>query len=350
MIICRLTPPARPPEDPRLPKSGCPALRKLIPDPFITVLVLTVVLASLLPVSGAAADAVSVLATAAIMLLFFLHGARLPRENLVAALGHWRLHLTILATTFIVFPLLGLALSLAFPRLLPGPLWTGVLFLCALPSTVQSSIAFTSIARGNVAGTVASAAASNLIGIVLTPVIIGLLAQAHGGAISFSGVWKIVVQLLLPFTTGHLLRPWLAAWVARRKALLSFTDRSTIVLAVYSAFSAAVIAGIWQQVPLPGLAVLVLICAFLLTAILLLTRYAARLMGFAVEDEISIVFCGSKKSLVSGVPMARVLFGAADVGAIVLPVMIFHQMQLMVCAWLARRYGARPGGTQSEEH
>ena len=350
MIPGPLTSPPGAPEDPRhLPQSR-PTLRKLIPDPFIAILVLTVVLASLLPVRGAAADAVGTLATAAIVLLFFLHGARLPRENLVAALGHWRLHGAILATTFVVFPLLGLALATALPGLLPGPLWTGVLFLCALPSTVQSSIAFTSIARGNVAGTVASAAASNLIGILLTPVIIGLLAQAHGGAISFSGVWKIVLQLLLPFTTGHLLRPWLGPWVARRKKLLSFTDRSTIVLAVYSAFSAAVIAGIWHDVPLPRLAVLIGICAFLLTAILLLTRYAARLMGFAVEDEISIVFCGSKKSLVSGVPMARVLFGAADVGAIVLPVMIFHQMQLMVCAWLARRYGARPGGTQEQEH
>lgn len=320
-----------------------PAVRKLIPDPFIAVLVLTVVLASLLPVQGAAAEAVGTLATAAIMLLFFLHGARLPRENLVTALGHWRLHLIILATTFVLFPLLGLLLATALPGLLPGPLWTGVLFLCALPSTVQSSIAFTSIARGNVAGTVASAAASNLIGILLTPVIMGLLAHAHGGAVSFSGVWKIVLQLLLPFTAGHLLRPWLGGWVARHKPLLSFTDRSTIVLAVYSAFSSAVVAGIWHDVPLPRLAVLILLCAVLLTAILLLTRYAARLLGFGIADEISIVFCGSKKSLVSGVPMARVLFGAADVGAVVLPVMIFHQMQLMVCAWLARRYGARPG-------
>jgi solute carrier family 10 (sodium/bile acid cotransporter), member 7 len=324
-------------------------VRKLIPDPFITVLILTVVLASLLPVQGRAAEAVSTFATGAIVLLFFLHGARLPRENLIAAIGHWRLHLAILLTTFVLFPLLGLLLATILPRALPAALWTGVLFLCALPSTVQSSIAFTSIARGNVAGTVASAAASNLLGIALTPVIMGFLAHAHGGAIAFSGVWKIVLQLLLPFAGGHLLRPWLAEWVSRRKAVLSYTDRSTIVLAVYSAFSAAVVAGIWREVPLPSLLLLIAVCAFVLTAVLLLTRYAARLLGFGVEDEISIVFCGSKKSLVSGVPMARVLFGAADVGAIVLPVMIFHQMQLMVCAWLARRYGARLGGSTRED-
>jgi sodium/bile acid cotransporter 7 len=212
-----------------------------------------------------------------------------------------------------------------------------------LPSTVQSSIAFTSMARGNVAGTVASAAASNLIGIALTPVLIGLLAHAHGSGVSLSGVWKIVLQLLLPFALGHLLRPWLAGWAARQKALLSFIDRGTIVLAVYSAFSAAVIAGIWQQVPVPRLLILVALCACMLTAIVLITRGVARLLGFAREDEISLVFCGSQKSLVSGVPMARVLFAGSEVGAAVLPVMIFHQLQLMTCAWLARRYAARQG-------
>ena len=143
---------------------------------------------------------------------------------------------------------------------------------------------------------------------------------------------------------------WLGAWVARHKALLSYTDRSTVVLAIYSAFSAAVVGGIWQQVPLSLLLVVIAVSAVLLTAVVLLTRYAARALGFGIEDEISIVLCGSKKSLVSGVPMARVLFGAADVGAVVLPLMIFHQMQLMVCAWLARRYGARPDAAGREEH
>ncbi len=328
-------------------------MRKLIPDPFIAVLLLTILLATFAPVSGSTAGQVGIVATAAIVVLFFLHGIRLPREHMVAALVHWRLHLTILAVTFVVFPLLGLALSSAFPGLLPRPLWVGMLFLCTLQSTVQSSIASTSMARGNVAGTVASAAASNLIGIALTPVLIGLLAHAHdegtGGGMSFSGVWKIVLQLLLPFALGHLLRPWLGGWAAQQKPLLSYIDRGTIVLAVYSAFSAAVIAGIWQQVPIPRLLILAALCAAMLTAILLITRGAARLLGFSREDEISLVFCGTQKSLVSGVPMARVLFAGPAMGAAVLPVMIFHQMQLMACAWLARRYAARQGGPESGE-
>jgi sodium/bile acid cotransporter 7 len=257
---------------------------------------------------------------------------------------------TILSITFVLFPLLGLALSSVLHDLLTGGLWMGVLFLCALPSTVQSSIAFTSIARGNVAGTVAAAATSNLLGIGLTPVIVGVMTHTHGATVSLSGIWRIVEQLLIPFAAGHLLRPWLGGWVARNRKLLGLTDRATVVLAVYSAFSAAVVQGIWRQVSLANLLVLVLVAATLLTAVLLLSSLIARRLGFSKEDEISIVLCGSKKSLVSGVPMARVLFAPDAVGAVVLPVMVFHQMQLMVCAWLAKRYGSRQGGARTEEH
>lgn len=317
-------------------------------DPFIGVLLATIVLATLFPASGATAQVVGIVATSAVVFLFFLHGVRLPRESLVAAIGHWRLHGTILTFTYAVFPLLALGLSTAVPALLPDPLWTGVLFLSALPSTVQSSIAFTSVARGNVGASVASAAMSNLSGIALTPLLLGVLAHTQGTGIGFSGVWKIVLQLLLPFALGHALRPWLFAWAARQKAALAYTDRATIVLAIYSAFSAAVLGGVWRQVPLATLLVLVALCALLLALMILGTRTAARLMGFAKEDEIPILFCGLQKSLVSGVPMARVLFAGPAVGLAVLPVMIYHQMQLMVCAWLARRYAMR-GAAAAEE-
>jgi sodium/bile acid cotransporter 7 len=316
-------------------------LRRMFPDPFILILFATVCVASLLPASGSFGVAINALATAAIVVLFFLHGAKLSRDNLLQAVRHWRLHVTILALTFVAFPLLGLALSLALPRALSPELWEGVLFLCALPSTVQSSIAFTSIARGNVAATVASAAASNLLAIALTPLIIGFLTKAQATGISFSGIWNIVLQMLLPFVLGHLCRPWIGAWAARRKALLAITDRGTIVLAVYSAFSAAVIGRLWDQVPLGSLGLLILVCAVLLVAVLVSASYVARAAGFARADQISIVFCGSKKSLVSGVPMARVLFAGPHVGAAILPLMIFHQLQLIVCAWLARRYAAQ---------
>jgi len=317
-------------------------MRKTLLDNFLLLLLGTIAVATVLPVSGQAASIVSNVSTAGVVLLFFLHGVRLPRENLLAALVHWRLHLLILSITFGLFPLFGLGLATALPGLLPPQLWVGLLFLCALPGTVQSCIAFTSIGRGNIAATVASAAASNLLGIVLTPLLIGLLAHVHGSGISFAGVWKIVLQLFLPFTLGHALRPMLGDWAKRQGKILALCDRTTIMLSVYSAFSLAVIGGIWHSVPVPTLLVLIGICLVMLLLAFAGTLLLARALGFNREDAISIQLCGSLKSLVSGVPMARVLFTGPEIGAALLPVLIFHQMQLMLGAWLARRYGEDP--------
>jgi solute carrier family 10 (sodium/bile acid cotransporter), member 7 len=317
-------------------------MNRLLPDPFILLLLGTVVIATLFPASGAITGYVSVTATAAVMLLFFLHGVKLPRENLLAALANWKLHLFILGTTYVAFPLLGLGLSLLFPSLLPANLWAGVLFLCALPSTVQSSIAYTSMAKGNVGASVTSAAASNLLGIVLTPLIVGVLLHAQGSSnIGLSGVWKVVLQLLLPFVVGHLLRPVLGDWAARHKPLITWSDRLTIILSIYSAFSAAVIAGIWSQVPVTTILILAVICLALFGIALLFTLNGARAAGFAEADARSALYCGSFKSIVSGVPMARVLFPSAEIGAMILPIMIFHQIQLMIGATLAQRQGRR---------
>jgi solute carrier family 10 (sodium/bile acid cotransporter), member 7 len=316
-------------------------VNRFLPDPFILALLATVALATVLPADGAMAVWVGHVATAAVVLLFFLHGVRLPRENLVSALLHWRLHLLILATTFAFFPLVGAAMSRAFPSLLPAGLWAGVLFLCALPSTVQTSIAYTSIAKGNVAASVASAAASNLLGIVLTPLLAGLLLHTQGGEVPLSGIWKVVLLLLLPFALGHALRPWLANWATEQRGLLTYSDRLTVLLSVYSAFSAGVIGGIWSQVPISTLLILALVCAVLLAAALLFTVYAARAAGLSAADARAMLYSGALKSLVSGVPMARVLFPSAQIGAIILPVMIYHQLQLMVCAAIARRQGSK---------
>lgn len=315
-------------------------LSSILPDRFILALLLALGLASFLPARGGFALAVDSLSTAAVVLLFFLHGVRLPREAVIAGIVHWRLHLVILFCTFLLFPMLGLVASRIAPDLLPGPLWIGVLFLCALPSTVQSSIAFTSIARGNVPAAIAAATASNLAGMVLTPALVSLLVHAQGAEISVSGVWKIMSQLLAPFLIGHLVRPWLGEWARNNKTLLAFTDRGTIVLAVYSAFSAAVLAGLWHTISLGTLLTLAGLCAVLLLGVLVATALGSRKLGFSKADEIAIVFCGSKKSLVSGVPMAKILFTGTAMGGVVVPLLVFHQMQLIVCAWLARRYAA----------
>jgi sodium/bile acid cotransporter 7 len=194
---------------------------------------------------------------------------------------------------------------------------------------------------------VCSASASSLIGIFLTPVLVGLLLSQHGGANSLDAVRSIVLQLLLPFIAGQVARRWIGGWVERNKSMLSTIDRSSILLVVYTAFSEAVIQGLWQQIPLRALLGLLVACAVLLALALTITTFSTRRLGFDKADEITIVFCGSKKSLASGIPMARVMVASHAVGAVVLPLMLFHQMQLMVCAVLAQRYAARAEAAQS---
>ncbi len=306
-------------------------------EPFILMLLGTVVLASLLPARGEMATIVGYAADIGIVLLFFLHGAKLSREAIWAGLRNWKLHLAVLAVTFVAFPLFGLGLT-ALP-FVTGPLAAGLLFLTLLPSTVQSSIAFTAIARGNVAAAVCSASFSNLFGILITPALVALLMHVSGsGGMSIESIESIVLQLLVPFLAGHLLRPLIGAWVTRNKRLLTVVDRGSILLVVYSAFGAAVVEGLWSKLSLGDLILIGLLCAALLAFVLGLTFAVARLMKLPREDAIVLQFCGSKKSLASGVPMAGVLFPPGQVGVILLPLMLFHQLQLIACAVIARRY------------
>ena len=317
-------------------------LRRLLPDTFTLALLGTVLLATMLPLAGSAAQELDRFTDWAIAVLFFLHGARLPREAIVAGLLHWRLHLLILACTFLLFPLLGLALKPLDGGLLTPELYLGVLFLCALPSTVQSSIAFTSMAGGNVPAAVCAAALSSLLGVFLTPLLMGVLAGAQGGmADPLHAVGAIMLQLLAPFIIGHLLRPWLAGWVERQRALLRYTDQGTVLLVVYGAFGASVNEGLWRTTSIGALLAVALISVVLLAIAMPGITWLARRLGFSREDEIPIVFCGSKKSLASGVPIAKVLFTGGSLGAIVLPIMVYHQLQLIVCAMVARRYARK---------
>ena len=317
---------------------------RLILDPFLLLLIATVILASLLPARGVGAHVADVATDIGIVLLFFLHGAKLPREAILRGAKAWRLHLATLATTFVAFPLIGLATQQV--TAIPGSMRAGLLFLTLLPSTVQSSIAFTAIARGNVAAAVVGASFSNVLGIFLTPLLVALLMQSGGtgGIVSLHSIEGIVLQLLLPFIIGHLLRPWIGDFVERHRSVLGRVDRTTILMVVYAAFSAAVVEGLWHRVSRGELLLLAALCCAMLLIILLFSWMLGRIMGFSREDAIVLQFCGSKKSLASGVPIAGVLFPAAIVGPIILPLMLFHQIQLIACALLARHYAAQGQG------
>ncbi|MBP2347538.1 sodium/bile acid cotransporter 7 [Streptomyces cinnamonensis] len=310
-------------------------------DPYVLALLATVGLAALLPARGAAATAAGAASTAAVALLFFLYGARLSTREALDGLRHWRLHLTVLTCTFLLFPVIGLALRALAPGLLPPALQSGLLFLCLVPSTVQSSIAFTSIARGNVPAAICAGSFSSLAGIVLTPLLAAVLLGGRTGGFSLDSLLGITLQLLLPFLLGQALRRSVGGFLTRHRKTLGYVDRGSILLVVYTAFSAGMVAGIWRQVSPLRLGALMLLEAVLLAVMLLVTWYGAARLGFGREDRIAIQFAGSKKSLAAGLPMASVLFGA-QAGLAVLPLMLFHQMQLMVCAVIARRRAADP--------
>ncbi|EJT03998.1 transmembrane protein [Rhizobium sp. CCGE 510] len=325
-------------------------MRRFLPDTFTILLVCTVILASLLPARGTFAGYFGIATDLAIALLFFLHGARLSRDVVIAGLLHWRLHIVILLTTFGIFPLLGLGLGFIPDTILPQPLYLGILFLCVLPSTVQSSIAFTSMAGGNVPAAICSASASNIFGMFLTPLLVGLLFSVGGhGGFSFDALQQILLQLLAPFIVGQILQPWIGDWIRAKKKILMPVDRGSILMVVYLAFSTAVVEGLWHTFSIADIAVVIVADMVLLAIVLVLTMFGSRWLGFNGPDQITITFCGSKKSLASGVPMANVIFAGQSIGAIVLPLMLFHQIQLMVCAVIAQKYAAAAARRATEK-
>nr|WP_294914396.1 bile acid:sodium symporter family protein [uncultured Neokomagataea sp.] len=315
-------------------------------DPFLMALIGAVVLASFFPCHGTLSLWLSNAVTALIALMFFFQGAKLERKAIVESVRDWRLQGSVLLCTFAIFPLLGIALHHLFTTLSPDGLigeglWSGILFVCCLPSTVQSSIALTSIARGNIPASICAATMSNIAGIILTPILAGLLlGSAHNsGSSPLHAILDVGKELLLPFLLGQIVQKWLGPIVKKHKFLISMTDRGSIVLVVYTAFSAAVTEGIWHRVSIMRLVEITAINFILLTFILMLSRLLGRKMS--LENSISLQLCGSKKSLASGVPMASVIFPASTVGIIVLPLMIYHQIQLFTCTLLARQYGKR---------
>mgnify|MGYP000897058238 CR=1 FL=1 len=308
-------------------------------DGFVLGIFGVAAVATLLPATGRASDVLHAVTVAAIALLFFLYGTRLSPRDALDGLTHWRLHTVVLGCTYLLFPLLGLAMRVLTPTILTDELYTGMLYLCLVPSTIQSSIAFTSIARGNIAGAVVSASVSNLLGFVVTPVLVVLLVTTTGEAsVDASAIGDILLQLLVPFLLGQLARRRIAGWVQRHASATKLVDRGSILLVVYAAFSVSRVQGVWSVLSPWRIAAVGAVCSVLLAVVLGLTELIGRLCRFDRGDRIVVLFCGSKKSLASGLPIASVLFAGQPIGIIVLPLLIFHQIQLVVCAVLAARY------------
>jgi len=312
---------------------------------FLGGMIGAVLLASLAPELGRSGGTLRVdrLADLGIALVFFLHGLGISFASLKDGLLRWRVHVVVQVFTFAVFPLLWFVLDALVGRWLPAGLVLGFCYLCALPSTISSSVAMTGVARGNVPAAIFNATLSSLLGIVLTPAIIALSASVGGQWLSFgTAVLSIAKLLLLPLVLGQLLRPLLHRWHQKHKHHTNLLDRWVILLLVYAAFCDSVASGLWREHGAGLLALALAGAGLILAVVLLLSTWLCRRLGLSTEDEIAAVFCGSKKTLASGVPMAKLLFGAHPaLGLIVLPIMFYHQLQLFVCSLLAARYAAR---------
>jgi len=276
-----------------------------------------------------------------VALIFFLHGVALSFGAMRAGVLNWRLHAVVQTFTSLAFPLIGFALSAALDGRVAPELKLGVFYLCALPSTVSSSVAMTAAARGNVAGAVFNATLSSLIGTFLTPMWMAVVLTTSGHTVPLGSVMLDLLRwLVLPLAVGQGLHPWLGAWAVRHKAGIGLVDRGTILLLVYTSFCESFKQGAWWG-PGAGQVVLVaFVCAALFALVAGLTSAAARTLAFSREDRLAAIFCASKKTLASGVPMAKLIFGAhPGLGLILLPIMIYHPLQLMVGGVLAQRWG-----------
>jgi Predicted Na+-dependent transporter len=237
-------------------------------DNYTLTLIGVVALATIFPVYGAGVAVASAATKLVVALLFFLHGLKLSPQSLWAGLTHWRLHLSILAATFVMFPVLGLLMKPLFVVLVGPSLYAGLLFVCVLPSTVQTSIAFTSIAKGNVAAAVCAASASSLLGVFFTPLLVGFLMNTVSGGFSGQAIIDLCVQLLLPFAAGQALRGQLAGFINRHKSLVGYADRLSVLFIIYASFSNGATSGLWDTVNVNILVLLCLACSILLAAAL----------------------------------------------------------------------------------
>lgn len=329
-------------------------LKSLRPDWFLSGMVIAVFLAWLFPEPGARGGWLhpEILTKAGVALVFFLHGLSLSFQSLRHGILQWRLHLVVQLCCFVLFPVLGLTFSALTAGFLPESLRIGFIFLCAIPSTVSSSVALTAAAHGNVPAAVFNATISSLLGVVVTPLWMTIISREIEGESAPLGpvIMELVIWLVLPLTVGQLMRPWFGAIASRNRARINTIDRLTILMLIYTSFCDSMIMGIWTRHGGISLIATVLGSIGLFYAVFSIISGICSLMHFSWPDRIAVLFCGSKKSLANGIPMSQLMFGSdPGLGLILLPVMIYHSIQLVICGVLAGRWAKRSQSGESAE-
>jgi sodium/bile acid cotransporter 7 len=320
------------------------------PDWFLVGLASAVALAWLAPTPGAKGGWLhpELLNKLGVALIFFLHGAGISFAALKAGTLRWPLHVLVQVTTFVLFPLIGLLTLKLLGGAVSPDLGLGFFFLCALPSTVSSSVALTAVARGNVPAAVFNATLSNLLGVFATPLWLGVVLERGGHPLPLGRVIAdLLVWLVLPLVGGQLCRPLVGAAIQRHKKGVQLVDRVTILVLVYTSFCDSVVNGVWSGHGLGAVAATLAFCVALLALVMTCVWLASAALGFPFADRITATFCGSKKTLASGVPMAQLVFhGHPGLSLVLLPLMIYHPLQLVVCGWFAGRWASGEGGAR----
>ncbi|EPB6719075.1 bile acid:sodium symporter family protein [Vibrio fluvialis] len=317
-------------------------LAKLKKEWFLVGMVVAIALATVTSELGRSGGVIHLdqLTGIGIAIVFFLHGLGLSPQAIKAGLTNWRLHVYIQMATFVVYPILWVIFGEAFLAYMPPALAFGFCYLLVLPSTISSSVAMTSVGKGNVPGAIFNASLSSILGVFITPLLIQLFMGFEGVQLDLlDSVISISKLLLLPMIAGQIMRPYLVAWVDRHKAVVNKVDKYVILLIVYNAFCDSVVNGIWSEFSVGLLATSIIICTVILLVMVHLIQWGARRTKFTLPDEVAAVFCGTKKTLAAGIPMAKVIFGAdPSLGMILLPIMLYHPIQIFYCAVLANRY------------
>ncbi|ELS3714549.1 bile acid:sodium symporter [Vibrio fluvialis] len=317
-------------------------LAKLKKEWFLVGMVIAIALATVTSEFGSSGGVIHLdqLTGIGIAIVFFLHGLGLSPQAIKAGLTNWRLHVYIQMATFVVYPILWVIFGEAFLAYMPSALAFGFCYLLVLPSTISSSVAMTSVGKGNVPGAIFNASLSSILGVFITPLLIQLFMGFEGVQLDLlDSVISISKLLLLPMIAGQIMRPYLVAWVDRHKAVVNKVDKYVILLIVYNAFCDSVVNGIWSEFSVGLLATSIIICTVILLVMVHLIQWGARRTKFTLPDEVAAVFCGTKKTLAAGIPMAKVIFGAdPSLGMILLPIMLYHPIQIFYCAVLANRY------------
>ncbi len=316
-------------------------------DWFLLGMLLAIGLAWLYPAPGARGGWLhpELITSLGVALVFYLNGLSLSFASLRQGIMKWKVHVVVQGAVFLLFPLIGLGLISVTRGWLPEDLRLGLFYLCASPSTVSSSVALTAAAGGNVPAAIFNATTSSLLGVVLTPLWMATVLQAGhsnspAGIFSMQEViWELLLWLVLPLVLGQLCRPWLGGWVTRHRQFVSLVDRGTILLLIYTSFCDSMVLGIWTKHGLMVVAITAAITLVLFYLVFFILSAVCHGLMFNREDWIATVFCGSKKSMATAVPMAQIMFGTSPaLGMILLPIMIYHPLQLVICGLLATRW------------